>query len=272
MPAWKALVWLLVVAAIVFSAVFYFAPSTRPAFVQRWVWSWHGLKTAATPRETLDKFQDAIKNRQYKAATELYLGGAYKDELRLVTDKAEEYGQSVDNLMYNLKEVARITSPRSEFTLGWIDPFPKETKVENFTYDPDKDPNLATALLRIVEFIPTGGGDNDRVMTSGWTFDRKIHWSLVPQSATYDRGDVLLTLHIKNEGTKDKPLWKIHFVAIDDNEDLAFREKIRFFKDKALNYARSLDSLGQYVKIDASYKERVGFEDGLRKALIDEQR
>jgi hypothetical protein len=272
MPAWKALFMLLVVAAIVGLVVFYFVPSARPAFVKRWFWAGQGLKAASTPRETLDKFQEAIKNRKYEAAVELYLGGPYKEELRLVAEKAEEYGQSVDNLMYNLKEVAKISSPRSEFTLGWIDPFPKEMKVEDFTAEDEKNPDLATARVTVVEHVPTGSSPGDTTLPTGWTFDRRIHWSLVPKSADTDRtgGDVTLNVHIKNEGTKDKPVWKIHFVSIDNNEDPAFRDKIAFFKDKALNYARVLDSLGQNVKIDATYKERAGFEEGLRKGLVDE--
>jgi hypothetical protein len=250
MPAWKALVILLVLVVLVLGIVFYFVPSTRPMMVKRWAWAANGLKPAQSPREAVDGFKKCIRERNYEALATLYLMGDYQELVRKAADPAQKLGQSIDDLVYNVKEVAALNAPKGMYALSLIDPFPKEVK-EVGTLEHKEGEDTASILILIDDEgirneASTAGG-----LDASWKTDAKIIRSLVPEQFT--------AIKIKNHGEKDKS-WKIEIPT-----DSILSEKVDYLCRNYGNFMRACDNLKYSVKHDAATKS--DFENQLRTEL-----
>src|SRR5262245_29082982 len=94
MPAYKAIPLLLIVGLVVLTAGFYFLEDMRPPFVERMFLAAAGYGPAKTPTDALDKFKEAIRKRNYKAAASLCTG-EYADQLKLSAKRATKLGNAV---------------------------------------------------------------------------------------------------------------------------------------------------------------------------------
>src|SRR5207247_2533152 len=102
MHAVKVLAVVFVVGLLAAAGVFTFVPSTRPGIVKKWFRQAKGLTPAKTPQEALDKFRQALKERDYESAA-LYCDDAYGEQLKRGAKEAKALGEAVDSLQHNMK-------------------------------------------------------------------------------------------------------------------------------------------------------------------------
>jgi hypothetical protein len=252
---------LVVVATLGASLLFWAVPSARPMVVKRWMWASDGLKLAHSPREAVDGFKKCIRDRNYEALATLYLTGDYGEQMRKATNAAKKLGEAVDDLTYNVKEVAHLNAPNGLYALSLLDPFPKDlVEQTNIT---EEGSDKAYIVLRI---------DNDAVskaayQSGGWTQGwqqvfstvpgQKITWSMIPVDALGADGS--FTLVLKHAGEKDKA-WKVEFPVTPN-----LAEKVDYLVQNYGNYMRALENLKYSVKHDAATK--ADFEADLRQEI-----
>jgi hypothetical protein len=254
MPAWKALLAVVIVGSLVAFGVFLLFPGMRPPVVKEWFFNAQGFKLAKTPNEAVDLFREAIRKRNYEAAAR-YCGGEYVEELRKGTKGATRLADAADDLMHNVEDVANINSPKGKFTIRLLEPFPKDFKVIKINHAEGQD--IATAEI---QFDPVA--TQDVYFNAPWRLDSRILLSLVPVDGN-DIPLVLLgykwTVPLRNEGEKEKA-WKIHFAVTT-----RLRDSVTYLKDNYGNYARALDNIKYAIKHEAATK--ADFENQLKKEL-----
>jgi hypothetical protein len=103
-----------------------------------------GFKAAQTPQECVDKFREAIKNRDYDAASTVYCTGLYAEQMKKAAAGATALGNAVDNLLHQMK-VKEYDSDKVIGLLTLMEPFPLEFEVQGMK---EQD---STATCRLVE-------------------------------------------------------------------------------------------------------------------------
>jgi hypothetical protein len=273
MPATKALFFVLLLGAIVGSVVVAFFPDMRPAIVQGWIDSAGGFTPADSPTDALEKFRECIRKRNYKTAVK-YTGGDYKGSLSKAASAATTLAESVDDLLYNVKDVAHLNSPDGQYILELMEPFPKDFEFvvtrplndnqyralsillpTDFPADQIKvmGDKVATAIISYK--LPTPGDPKSGRMNTN-SFDSRIFLSLVPGGQKWD-GYVAL----KEEGNEKDKGWKIYFPVVD------VESKTDYLKQNYGNYVQALKNVKYAVKRDAASKN--DFESELSKCLVE---
>ena len=74
-----------------------------------------GYKPAKTPEEALDKFREAIKDRDYEAAA-TYCGGDFVEQINKAAPGAKVLGDAIDNVLHNMDQEG-IKSDKVKFVL-----------------------------------------------------------------------------------------------------------------------------------------------------------
>jgi hypothetical protein len=250
MPAWKLLLLIIVVGTVGAFGLFLLVPSARPAIVKKWFRAAGGYTPAKTPNECLEKFKECMKARDYETASDLYLTGEYKEEMRKVAKQANKLGQAIDDLWHNAFEVANLNSPNAQLGLTLLDPFPKEIKVRDIKHKEGED--KATAIIEISQDQLS---QLKEVKTmAGWNADPRILLALVPEyfipAAQVD---------LVYDGEKEKS-WKLNFPVTS-----ALREKVAYLKDNHGNYVQAMNNLKYAVKHEAATKG--DFENQLRTEI-----
>src|SRR5207253_2199440 len=92
---------------------------------------WAGAKgytAAKTPAEAMDKFREAIQNREYKIAGDKYCTKAYAEILSRCHKDASEVGTDHDRIREYAKNKGLMTD-KLLFLMHSMDPYPKNFKV-----------------------------------------------------------------------------------------------------------------------------------------------
>ena len=194
-----------------------------------------GYKPATTPREALDHFRDAVKNRDYDAAA-TYCGGDYAEIMRKASKPAASLGESIDNLVTNMDSNG-IKSYRTKLVLMLLEPFPTNFKVTQI-----KEQGEDRAYATLVE--DTGAPLKLDGRYENWNLDPLMLRSLargIPQQ-----------VELRREGAGDQKIWKIYF-PVTPVLNLSVDELC----DKYQNYVRALDKVKYEVKNDPVTKSDV---------------
>jgi hypothetical protein len=271
MPATKAILWVVVLGAGVACLVFIFKPEWRPPLVQSWIDTAGGFTPAKTPSEAMEKFRECIRKRNYKTASK-YVGGEYREYFSMAADSASKLADAVDDLLYNVTDVAHLNSPDGKYVLDSMQPFPKD-----FTFDvkpvSDKEYRaLAQAFpkdfpsdsMKVLgdkaavgqitfELAKPGDPKAGRISTTG--MDQRIFLALVPLGLKWDG-----LVGLKEEGNDKEKGWKIYFPMTPD-----VREKVDYLKSNYGNYTQALSNIKYSIKHDAAGKTE--FEGELAKQL-----
>jgi hypothetical protein len=254
MPAWKPLLAVIILGAIVAFGVFLFVPKTRPPFVRSWFFKAQGYGLAKNPTDALAKFQEAIKKRNYEAA-QLYLAGDYSDQFRRGAEGGQALAEAIDDLTHNVEHVAKISSDKGKVVLQLLNPWPPDFRCK---LDHKEGEDEATAFIAIDLITPDALRERDLTFNTGWRLDPRIVLSLIPLEHYTVAG---LPVKLKAEGTKDK-VWKLYLPA---GERLA--ASVAYLKENSGNYAGALNSIKWQVKNDATVMTKDGFETALRQEL-----
>jgi hypothetical protein len=254
MPAWKALLTVVILGAIVALGVFLFFPKMRPPFVKEWFFKAQGYSLAKNPTDAITKFQEAIQARNYEAA-QRYLAGDYADEFRRGAEGGQELAKAIDDLTHNVEKVAKINSDRGKVALQLLDPWPKDWR---FKLEHKEGEDEATAIIAIDLITPDALKNRDLSFNTAWKLDRRIMMSLVPVEAYTYAG---LPVKLKSEGTKEK-VWKLYFPTSD-----GLHASVAYLKENYGNYAGALNSVKWSVKNDPTVYTKDGFETALRTEL-----
>jgi hypothetical protein len=138
-----------------------------------------GHGPAKTPDEAVQKFQKAVKDRDYATAAE-YCAGGYGEQFQRSADAMAKLGKAIDSVVYNAdKRDIRLTD-KARGLLLQIEPFPASFEIAEVKQQGD---NQAMATLQQgnwrtkVELKPEGEG-------------AKRSWKLVLPTPTWLRGKV----------------------------------------------------------------------------------
>jgi hypothetical protein len=254
MPAWKALLVVIVLGLLVASGVFAFFPNTRPGIVKEWIFNAQGYKLAKTPNEAMERFKDAVSKRNYEAAAR-FCGGEYREELNKGTTGATQLANAIDDLLHNVEEVAHINSPKGKYVLHLLEPFPKDFRILKINHAEGQD--VATAEIQFEALATT-----DVYFNAPWQTDQRIMLSLMP---LHENAVPLVltgykwTVPLRYEGEKEKA-WKVHF-----DVPTRLRDSVSYLKANYGNYVRALENLKYAIKHEAATKD--DFENQLRTEL-----
>ena len=191
-----------------------------------------GYTPAKTPEEALDKFRDAIKNRDFEAAAS-YCGGDYVEQINKAASGAKTLGDAIDNLQHNMDQEG-VKSDKVKLVLRLIEPFPRQLKVMDIKKRGD---DFAYAVL--IEESGTPLKVDGRF--EDWRIDPRLLRPLT-------RGMPNL-VEVRRVGEGDKAQWKIHFPVTPE-----LRDCVTYLAENASNYARSLDKVKYAIKRDAATK------------------
>jgi hypothetical protein len=276
MPAWKALLFVIVVGAIGAFVLFWAVPSTQPAIVKAWFRSAKGLKPAKTPNECMDRFAQCIRKRDYETAADLYCGGDYREQLQMGAKAGTQLGEAIDDLWNAAFDVTHLNAPVAKTVLILIDPFPKEVKVKEIKHKDGED--RAEALITIgLDQLPDLG---EVKQVTGWDYDSRIERSLLSPDLMVNACTPGLGGHwveLRNEGEKEKS-WKVYFPVTSDIPVVTgtavrpglsvlpgLRDKVDYVRKNYGNYVQAMKNLKYAVKHEAVAKSE--FESQLRNEL-----
>jgi hypothetical protein len=244
----KTLLVVVIIAAVVATAVFYFVPSTRPGFVEKWFRTASGFTPATSGEDALDKFKRALEKRDYKTAA-IYCSGDYKEFLEKASDDAKGIGDAVDALLSVMKAHG-VKSDEADVGLFLLDPFPAGFKVV-------KSQDGTTAVLDWSEelrkhLVDVQGGFKT------WNINNRAWSSLLPVSLGVATS---LPVELKKVGES----WTV--VMPVERGDRHLRDQVEFLRKNATNIRNALESLKTDVKNDAATREKQSFESALRTKL-----
>jgi hypothetical protein len=230
----KVLIFVAVAALVVATGVFWFVPKARPGFVKSLFWKMQGYTPAKTPQECLDRFQKAMKQRDYEAAA-LYADKDYAEQIRRGADNAKDLGDAIDSLRHNMKNKG-ITSEKVDVVLRLLDPFPaQQLKWSNLRESADK----TTAVFEWDEPLPKIDSSlptwiNRHEVTSAFLSVPVVDWDGV--------------VHL----VKENDNWKIHLLVTD-----RMRTAVGKLRDKGGNYKNSIQVVRDEVKNNPATQENV---------------
>jgi hypothetical protein len=202
------------------------------ALFQRAKLSAKGYKPARTPQEALDRFTEAIKDRDYEAAA-TYCDGDYSEQVRKAAPGARALGKAIDDLKHNMDQEG-VKSDKVKFVLALLEPFPRSVKVLDMKTRGD-----AQAFAVIAE------EDGGRLRVDGNFED----WRLNPQLLRALVRGLQPTVELRRVGEGDNAHWKILFPVTPD-----LRNSVAYLQENGSNYARALDKVKYALKRDAATK------------------
>jgi hypothetical protein len=203
-----------------------------------------GYSPAATPREALDKFRDAIRDRDYDTAA-TYCGGDYAELMRKSATAASSLGNTIDSLRDNMEEFG-VKSDRTRLVLALLEPFPTNFKVTQV-----KEQGEDRAYATIVE---EGGAPIH--------LDRYENWNIDPLMIRSLAKGIPQQVELRREGSGAEKCWKIYFPVTP-----ALNVSVDQLREKYQNYVRGMKKVISEVKNDPVTKSDV--EARLRTELED---
>ena len=234
MRATKLLLVLAVVGIIVITAIFLIFPETQPGMVKKQMRSFKGFGPAQTPNEALDKFKNAIKERDYETAS-VFCTGEYAEFMLKGSKAAQKLGKAIDELVDNL-ETTGVKSTKARLTLSQLEPFPLDFKVIDV-----KNVGEDRAVARLgaaVDGKLFGFNSAEELIRN---VDNDMLRSLVP--LPWDGA-----VDLVRDGQGDKS-WKLSFPVTP-----RLRTSVDKLVNNYSNYVRALDKVKYEVKHDAATK------------------
>ncbi len=221
-----------------------------------------GYTPAKTPQEAMEKFEKAIKERDYKAAAK-YVSADYAKLLKKGHDAGVALGQKIDKLN-NLCQQKGIYTDQSKILLLQLDPFPRnfkwngeiETKKEDdekvffskYEPDPPVDPSeMVPAHLTIAASLDKG------------MFQNALMPSMVKNVPAFDATVVLVS-----EGSGEDKQWKLD---VPEPYVKALREEVDHFLKNYKKYERVLDDFIERMPKAGAFSDDEAFEKDLIQEL-----
>jgi hypothetical protein len=192
-----------------------------------------GYKTADTPQVAADMFKKAIQAREYEYAAD-YCTQSYAEQLRRGASAAAEYGEALDNLIYQMKERDLI---RDEVKIVFyrLDPFPKDFTI---TVSEESGDTAKAAIAFAAPYVKGGGPQ-----LGDWKLDADIEQIYVrPLPMT----NFTTVVAMKKEDGK----WKFDFKA-----DNTLQHRVERMNDKYKIYINPFQMVTQEVKNDPNTRE-----------------
>jgi hypothetical protein len=217
--------------------------STGPPGVEK------GPTPAKTPNEALDKFREACKERDYKAAAS-YCTGPYLEQIDKAAEPASELGKQVDALR-DIMDDHDVPSKDTKECLRLLDPFPSNFDVLEIKEDGD----TATATIRELD-VPEGGWDSVIVKLRGkaWCKNddifRSISRGILPSTPPNSTRPTKIKLKAEEKG--DQRTWKIDFPVTPQ-----LRKSVGRLCDRHRNYEKDMEK----VRLMIRTKEIITQED-----------
>jgi hypothetical protein len=243
------LVPVLIIVAIIggIAFVFIFRPDLVKKgkdAVEQGIQAAEGYTAAKTPREAMDQFVKAIKDRNYKAAA-LYSTSDYADKLKRAHTACRSLGQAIDTLGNYIDEKG-FKNDKCTQLLMILDPFPP--------------------YLKIVEQKEVNGQERGAFIidapkiTEGYQqppngLDKKL---LVYSNALgLPAGNALqaTVVEIKSEGSGDSKTWKIDFKVPQPVHD-----GITWYMDNYKSYLEGLETFRGEVRQGRYLKDQIAPE------------
>jgi hypothetical protein len=158
-----------------------------------------GYTPAKTPQEAIDKFKEAIKDRDFETAA-TYCGGEYAEQMRKGARAAQKLAEAIDNLVDKMQQ-KEIHAKKTKAFLKKLEPFPTSFSVGE--YGKRSDDLVEVTLTE--ETTTTGPTGLDPIFgNERWNIDWLMLRTLSPK-------DSVVTVQIKEEGKGDTEEWKIYF-------------------------------------------------------------
>jgi hypothetical protein len=236
MPALKALLIGGVLLILIAAGTFFFFPSLRPEFVEGWFRSARGFGPAKTPSEAVDKFKDAIKQRDYRTAA-TYCTREYAEQMVKAAKGAKNVGDEIDNITSVVENTSTKLDDNSKYALSMLEPFPA-LKILKVHYKEGE----STATADVTDESGRAFSGDARYET--WRVDQRILRSLT--------WGVRSPVSLKREGEGDKAVWKLDLPVTS-----ALRECVDYLKENHDSYARALRKVKNEIKNDAASKSDI---------------
>jgi hypothetical protein len=205
-----------------------------------------GFPAAKTPQQLLDKFKDAIKKRDYDAAS-VYCTNDYAEQLRKGGPAAYKLGKAIDDLE-SVLETKGLKSRKIEFVLKTLDPCPKDVKFVDLQYKEGEDKATVQVGEDAKPVIP--------IDLTGWKYDPTFSRALIrgmPQG---------MVVGLLRSGEGDKERWQLDFKVND-----VLRQAVDDLKDKHMKYVNGFDKL-RYEVLNHPMTEKDA-ESRLKEELTD---
>lgn len=200
-----------------------------------------GYSAAKTPKEAADKFREAIKNRNFKAAAK-YCTDRYATELKKGADAAGELAQALDDLTSRMVQSGVMTD-ELKIILYLYDPFWKDITI-TIAKETDTEAE-ATLVIDGLKFEGQGRAYESWNLASKNTVMRAFTygWPMPPAE---------LKVKIKKEGEGDKMQWRIDF-PVSEKLQASVTRLNDYYKD----YVNPIKIISQEIKNDPTTKENV---------------
>jgi hypothetical protein len=209
-----------------------------------------GFPAAKTPKEAVDLFTKAIKERKYDMAAK-YCTSAYADELKRANKEAEKLGEALDNLTSQMAS-RNVANDEMRWVLFYYDPFPKD-----FTITVEK-PTDTEAVGVMTPPLPQVN-NQQAVFDAKWNVDDSFMNALYPYPPLHR---VVPSLPQKVKMVKEGEEWKFDFP-----DPAAVQQSVTRIKNRGSYYANQLTNLSSELKTDASTQSQQGFKARLKTIL-----
>jgi hypothetical protein len=200
-----------------------------------------GFTPAKTPNEAFEKFREACKKRNYKAAAK-YCTGNYLEQIDKAAEPASKLGEECDKLRDSMELREGVPSKMTKECLKLLDPFPSNFNV----LDVKEDGDTATATIQELE-VPEGGWD--AVVASlhahAWVKNDDIFRALCRNilSGKPPKLTPPTKIKLKAEGEGDKRCWKIEFPVTP-----ALRKAVDHLCDRSQNYCKGIEKVRMMLR------------------------
>ncbi len=202
----------------------YFKKKARESYLTA-----QGYTPAQKPKEALEKFLDAIKNRHYDGAAR-YCSGDYADQLVALHIPASTLGEKAERLGRYLKE-KQFDSEKTTELLYWLEPFPGPWKIKEVIHKEGED--FAVGIM-IPDFSPP---PTHITPQESKRLDGRIVQVLVWNGTINILGKIKIELEEK-KGVKS---WFLKLPEIN-------QESYMYLKERYKSYGAGLDQMHEDVR------------------------
>ena len=195
-----------------------------------------GFPDAKSPKEAVDLFRKAIKERSYKMAAK-YCTKPFADDLLKGAEAGTALGEQIDALVSRMND-DKVMTDELRLILFYYDPFWKELNptISNETATD------ATAIIKLEGLtIP---GTQVRPFEQ-WSINAKMFRTL---SRSFPLPGGVYNVPVKKEGE----IWKLSFTVTTDQQ-----QATTFLNDHYMDYAKPFKILSAEIKRDPQTKEDV---------------
>lgn len=207
-----------------------------------------GYTGAKTPSESMEKFREAIHNRDYDSASR-YTSKDYAEILKKAHEPARLIGGDIDK-MYRFGDNHGILSDRTKIGLARLDPFPKNFKVGKV--EEDKSGTKATGTFIWEPPVLSNPAELFKVEAELLKMDAVMYSNVLAPAAIFAA---------KIELVKENDEWKLQVPTND-----AWHQAVRVYIDKHKTYHTGLNAFISNMTRE-QYADKGIFERGIYEKL-----